>query len=147
MRPLRWTVVGCLVIGLAGCGPTSTTSKPSPTTTKPEPKKELSNKEKILGTWEPVKPKAGEPDSIAFLPDGKMKVMAKDDKGKPVTVEGTYTVDGDKITSAPHGPDGKPLKGPDGKEMKETATITKLTDTELVTKDEKGKTDEFKKKK
>ena len=32
----------------------------------------------------------------------------------------------------------------DGKERKETMKIEKLTDKELITKDEKGKTDEFK---
>jgi uncharacterized protein (TIGR03066 family) len=149
MKLLRWTLVGCLAIALAGCGSPASDSKSSKDGGKAEgPKKEATNKEKIVGIWEPAaKPKPGEADSIEFTADGKLKVTAKDDKGKPITMGGAYTVEGDKITSVLHGPDDKPLKGPDGKEMKETATITKLTDTELVTKDEKGKTDEFKKKK
>ena len=34
-----------------------------------------------------------------------------------------------------------------GQETTETATITKLTDKELILKDEKGQTDQFKRKK
>jgi len=130
--------VGCVVIGLAGCGPTSTT-KPSPITTKPEPKKEASNQEKLLGTWEVSKSKGAPPGAtIAFTKDGKMKMTVKQD-GKEQSMDATYSVEGNKIIST--------TKLPDGKEKKETATIEKLTDTELVTKDEKGDTDEFKKKK
>ena len=138
MRVLRWTVVGCIVIGLAGCGPTSTT-KPSPSTTKPEPKKEASNQEKILGTWEVTKSKGADPGStIEFTKDGKMKVTFKKD-GKEQKMEATYSVDGNNITST--------FKPPEGKEIKDTATIEKLTDTELAIKDKKGDTDEYKKKK
>ena len=147
MKLLRWTLVGCLAIALARCGSPASDTKSKDSSKAEGPKKEATNKEKIVGTWEPAKSKEGDPDSIEFTADGKMKVTGKDDKGKPIAIGGTYTVEGDKITSVPHGPDDKPMKGPDGKEMKETATITKLTDTELVTKDEKGKTDEFKKKK
>jgi uncharacterized protein (TIGR03066 family) len=149
MKLLRWTLVGCLAIALAGCGSPASDSKSSKDGDKAEgPKKEATNKDKIVGTWEPAaKPKPGDPDSVEFTADGKIKATGKDQDGKPVTMEGAYTVDGDKIITVLHGPDGKPLKGPDGKEMKQTLTITKLTDTELVTKDEMGKTDELKKKK
>lgn len=148
MRLLRWTLVGCLAIALAGCGSPASDSKSSKDGGKSKgPKKEATNKEKIVGVWEPAKPKKGEPDSIEYTADGKVKMTGKGPDGKPITMGGTYTVDGDKITRMPHGPDGKPVKGPDGKEWKQTLTITKFTDTELVTKDEEGETNEFKKKK
>jgi uncharacterized protein (TIGR03066 family) len=137
MRVLRWTVVGCLVIGLAGCGPTSTT-KPSPSTTKPEPK-EASNQEKILGTWEVTQSKGAPPGAtVEFTKDGKMKVNYKQD-GKEQSMEAMYSVDGNKITSK--------IKLPGGKEEEDTATIEKLTDTEMAIKDKKGDLDEYKKKK
>jgi uncharacterized protein (TIGR03066 family) len=139
MKLSLWALVTCAVVGLAGCAsPTTTSSKgPANPPATSEPKKEASNKEKIIGTWEPTKKEAEAP-TIEFIKDGKMKMTVTVD-GKPQTMEAAYTVDGDKITNI--------MKTPDGKEMKETATITKLTDTELVTKDEKGKIDEFKKKK
>jgi uncharacterized protein (TIGR03066 family) len=138
---LRLTVVAGLAVGLAGCSGSSTgnTKNTQASTKAPEPAKEASNKDKIVGTWEVTKSKDAPPGStLEFTKDGKMKMTATVE-GKPVTMEATYTVDGDKITNV--------MKTPDGKEAKETATITKLTDTELVTKDEKGKIDEFKRKK
>jgi uncharacterized protein (TIGR03066 family) len=136
---LRMTLAGCLVAVLAGCY--SSTTKPpagTPTTPKTEPVA-ASNKEKIVGVWEVTKAAEAPPGAtIEFTKDGKLIQTAKVE-GKEMKMEGTYSVEGDKITST--------TKGPGGKEAKETATITKLTDTELVTKDEKGKTDEFKKKK
>ena len=45
-------------------------------------------------------------------------------------VEGTYKVDGNKVAVT---------MSLDGKEKKETHTISKLTDDEMVSKDEKGK--------
>jgi uncharacterized protein (TIGR03066 family) len=160
MKLLRWTLVGCLAIGLAGCaGPTSSTGgKPPTTPPKPgepkkegasgepkkegvsgEPKKEGVNKEKLVGTWEVTKSKGAPPGAtVEFTKDGKMKMTFKE-KGKEQSMEAMYSVDGNKITST--------IKRPDGKEEKDTATIEKLTDTELVIKDKKGDIDEYKKKK
>ena len=70
--------------------------------------------------------------------DGKCKlaVPTKPDE-KPFTILGTWTVDGTDLKVT--------LTGPDGKEQKQTLKIVELTDTKLVTKDEKDMTDEFKK--
>jgi uncharacterized protein (TIGR03066 family) len=99
-------------------------------------KKEKSNKEKLVGVWEVTKSASGIPAGAVFefTKDGKLKISFKAD-GKDVNVEGTYTVDGDTISSA----------GPKG-EKPDKNKIKKLTDTELITEDEKGKVDEFKKK-
>ena len=56
-------------------------------------------------------------------------------------MEGAYKLDGDKLTVTLRTPEEK------DKELTDTVTITKLTDKELITKDQKGKVDEFKKKK
>jgi uncharacterized protein (TIGR03066 family) len=105
--------------------------------------KDKTNKEKIVGTWvleKPDKPKGGLPPgaTIEFTKDGKLKLSAKQD-GKEISVEGTYSVDGDKLKTTG--------QGPDGKEQTDTDTITKLTDKELVIKDSKsGEELTFKKK-
>jgi len=93
------------------------------------------NKTKILGVWEVAKGDLPKGSTMEFTKDGKLKVTI-DVEGKKVVVEGTYEVDGDSIKTTG--------KGPDGKEQKETVKIKKLSDKELVTEDEKGKTDEFK---
>lgn len=141
MKLFRMAVVAVLAVGLAGCGGASTgNTKNTQTSGKaPEPEKRASNKDKLVGTWEVTKSKDAPPGAtLEFTKDGKVKMTAMVE-GKSMTMESTYTVDGDKITNV--------TKGPDGKEKKEIATITKLTDTELITKDEKGDLDEFKKKK
>src|SRR5262249_55191986 len=104
--------------------------------------KDKPNKEKIVGTWgleKPETPKNLPPGStLEFTKDGKLKFSAKVGD-QAVNLEGTYSVDGDKLKTT--------LKDTDGKEQSDTDTITKLTDKELVIKD--SKTDElltFKKK-
>jgi uncharacterized protein (TIGR03066 family) len=96
------------------------------------------NKDKIVGTWEVVKGESDvKPgDTIEFTKDGKLTISAKVE-GKPVTLKGTYTVDGDKLTV---------VLAANGQEHKEIMTLKTLTDKTLVTVDEKKKTDEFKKK-
>jgi uncharacterized protein (TIGR03066 family) len=123
-----WTAVGCcLVLGLAGAA-------------FAEDKKaddKATNKEKIVGVWEVTKSESAPAGAtVEFTKDGKMIVNVKAND-KDVKVEGTYTIDGDNIKSK--------LKLGD-KEKEETVKIKKLTDKELVTVDEKGKIDEFKKK-
>ena len=123
MKSFRTAVAFCAVLALAG-------------SSFAEEKKD-SNKTKLVGVWEVTKSEGAPPGStVEFTKDGKMIVTMKVDD-KPVKVEGTYAVEGDSIKSN--------LKVND-KEMKETVKIKKLTDKELVTLDEKGKTDEFKKK-
>jgi uncharacterized protein (TIGR03066 family) len=127
MKLLATVIACCVVLALAG---------PSRADTKDAPK---TNKEKIVGVWELSKSEdknAPVGATVEFTKDGKMIVKFKMED-KAVTIEGTYTIEKDSITSV--------LKH-DDQEMKETVTIKKLTDKELVVVDGKGKTDEFKKK-
>jgi uncharacterized protein (TIGR03066 family) len=126
---------------LAGCGgnranKTGVTTGPEGTT-RAETHAEASNADKLVGVWEVVKSEEAPPGAtIEFTKDGKLK-MAVNVKGKEMTQEGTYKVEGDKITS---------VQTFGGKEHRETAIIQTLNDTTLVTRDEKGKVDEFKRK-
>ena len=88
---------------------------------------------KLMGKWEP---KDG-PVTVEFADKGKL-ILTVDLGGKSEKIEGTYKVDGDKI---------EVVLAFGGKDMKETLTVKKLTDEELVTTDSKGKEEAFKKKK
>jgi uncharacterized protein (TIGR03066 family) len=130
MKRLQSVLAGCLVLGLLGCGGSTTK------------KAELTNKEKIVGTWEFVKTaeEKGAPPpgtTFEFTKDGKL-IMTMKLGEKEVKMDATYTADGDKLTITG--------KGPKGNEKTDTDTITKLTDKELHTKNAKGQTTEFKKK-
>ena len=103
------------------------------------------DKAKLVGTWTLVKtdskkaPPEGLEVKVQLTKDGKLNATVTFD-GKTQKLSGTYTVKGDQWTTV--------LKGPDGKEKKETVTITELTAKKLVTtEDEDGKkvTSEFKK--
>jgi uncharacterized protein (TIGR03066 family) len=128
---LHSAVMVCMVLGLVGCS-----GKDSASNTgggKKEPAA-ASNKDKIIGVWEVTKSADAPPGAtVEFTKDGKMK-MTFAINGKEMSAEGSYTVEGDKVNSV----------GPDGK--KDTATIKKLTESQLVVEDAKGKTDEYKKK-
>jgi uncharacterized protein (TIGR03066 family) len=128
MNVLRFAFLGCLLAGLVGYATPSAPSAPV----------EKSNKDKIVGTWQPVV--KGEPAPlIEFAKDGKLKVTAKGPDGKAITADGTWEVDGNKLTLT--------LKLPaPAKEQKTTMTITKLTDTEMTTEDDKGRVEEYKRK-
>jgi uncharacterized protein (TIGR03066 family) len=105
-----------------------------------EEKKDDANKEKLVGVWEVVKAEPGAlpvGSVVDFGKDGKAKVSAVRD-GKESTAEGNYAVDSDKLTVT--------LKHGD-KEVKHALLIKKLTDTEFVSENEKGKTAQFKRKK
>ncbi|MBP3955258.1 TIGR03066 family protein [Gemmata sp. G18] len=93
------------------------------------------DEKKLVGKWEPVKPKKGEAMVMEFTKDGKLTVTG-DMGGKEVKIEGTYKLDGDKLTFA--------LKFMD-LDIKETVTLTKLTDDEMEGKDKDGKVESFKK--
>lgn len=92
---------------------------------------------KLVGKWEPVDEKLppGAKVVIEFTKDGKVTVDM-DFGGKKDKIEATYKLDGNKLTMT--------LKAGD-KEKTDEMTVTKLTGGELALKDEKGKTDEFKK--
>ena len=97
------------------------------------------NKAKIVGTWSVTKVGTDLPPEavLVFSKDGKLKITGKV-KDKTFTVEGTYSVKGDKLTVV--------MKAGD-KEHQETMNIKTLTDKKLVTADDKGKEDEFERKK
>jgi uncharacterized protein (TIGR03066 family) len=92
-------------------------------------------KGKLVGVWESTKsedlPKGS---TVEFTKDGKLALQVK--AKETVKLEGKYTIDGDKINISVL---------VEGKEEKDVLTVTKLTDTELVTKDSKNKIDEYKK--
>jgi uncharacterized protein (TIGR03066 family) len=86
---------------------------------------------KLIGKWEP-KPddgKKAENFVIEFAKEGKVSFTAG---GGAIKADGTYKLDGNKLLLT--------LKLGD-MEKSMTRTISKLTDTELVSKDEKGKED------
>jgi len=95
---------------------------------------------KLEGTWKLVKSEnplpPGATAHLVFIKDGKLAIKI-DVGGQKLELEGTWKMDGDKLVTM--------QKTPDGKEQKESHTIKKLDDTDLITVDEKGKTDEFKK--
>ena len=127
MNALRVMTAGLLVIGLL-------------TALAAEEQKADANKDKLVGTWEVVKAEQGAlpvGSLVDFGKDGKAKVTAVRE-GKESTAEGSYTVEGNKLTvTLKHGE----------KEVKHAITIKKLTDTEFVSENERGKTAEFKRKK
>ena len=94
----------------------------------------------IVGTWEVTK---ADPDTVPvgsvveFAKDGKMKVVGKKG-GAEEKIEGTYTVEKDTFTFT--------LKAGD-QELKQTITITKISEKEMATKDKDGKVVELTKKK
>jgi uncharacterized protein (TIGR03066 family) len=126
MNALRLLTVGLLLVGLTSCLPAED--------------KADGNKEKLVGVWEVVKAEQGALPVgavVDFAKDGKAKVTAVRE-GKESTAEGTYVVDGTKLTvTLKHGE----------KDVKHAITIKKLTDTEFVSENEKGKIAEFKRKK
>jgi uncharacterized protein (TIGR03066 family) len=98
------------------------------------------SKDKIVGTWEVVKSEEPPPPVgavVEFGKDGKMKVTHKRDD-KDVTIEGTYTLEGDKINVV--------LKI-DDKEVKHTVTIKNVGKDEMSAENDKGKAVVFKRKK
>ena len=94
----------------------------------------------IVGKWEATKV-AEESISVGtiveFTKDGKFKLAGKMGDME-LAFDGTYTIDGDKFT----------FKGKFGdNETEQTITITKLTETEMVTTNKADKVVEFKRKK
>ena len=131
MRILGFALTVCAALFLSACSAGSGTKKDGK-----DGKKAASNADKIVGTWEVTKGAempAGA--TVEFTKEGKLKATVKAGE-KSITSEGTYKVEGDSLMTV--------MKTPE--EKKETLKIKSLTDTKLVTEDEKGKTDEFKKK-
>ena len=82
---------------------------------------------KLIGKWTPKDPKKEAGLVMEFAKDGKL-FMYITIAGKEEKLEGTYKLDGDKLTVG--------LKFM-AKEKQETITVTKLTDDELETVDSK----------
>ena len=95
----------------------------------------------IVGKWTVSKAEEGSvpPGAvIEFTKDGKLVMSAKKDDME-IKREGTYKVDGKKVTIT--------TKREDDKDRTQTITIAKLTDTEMSVEGEDGKKVEFTKKK
>lgn len=125
---LRLTLAGLLVVVVGS--PVLGQGK------KPADKKPAISQAMLVGTWE-SKPKEGT-ISIEFTKDGKINATMTPEGGKALEMKGSYTLTGDKLAT---------VLSFMGKEKKETLTIESLTATKMVTVDEKGKKDEFTKKK
>ncbi|MDB5308444.1 MAG: hypothetical protein JWO38_2646 [Gemmataceae bacterium] len=99
-----------------------------------EKKAEKIDAKKLVGKWEPANAPKGATIVIELTKDGKAK-MSFEFGDKKDSVEGTYKVDGNKLTLT---------RKVDGKDDSETMTVDKLTDDEMVTVDEKGKKETLK---
>lgn len=89
---------------------------------------------KLIGKWEPAKAEKGGSMVLEIQEKGKL-VLSVSFGDKTEKLEGSYKLDGNKLeVELAFG----------GKSDKEILTVLKLTDTELVTKDSKGKEDTLK---
>lgn len=86
---------------------------------------------KLIGKWSPKDSKKDAGLVIEFAKDNKL-ILSVDIAGKTEKVEGTYKLDGNKLSLA--------IKFGE-KENKETMTIVRLGDEEMETVDSNGKKD------
>lgn len=115
---MRAILAGLMMVGLAGWAGAE------------DKKGDKIDAKKLVGKWE-SKDKKDAKMVVEFTKDGKVMVNI-DGGGKEFKLEGTYKLDGNKLTS-------KVKVGDEEKTM--VRTISKLTATELTSKDEKGKED------
>jgi uncharacterized protein (TIGR03066 family) len=97
---------------------------------------------KLVGKWELTKStdeNAPKGAIVEFTKDNKVSITI-DFNGKSIELNGTYKVDGDKLTVKITPPGG-------GKEDEDTDTIKSLTDDMIVLVDKNKKETELKKKK
>src|SRR5262245_4844827 len=81
----------------------------------------------LVGKWEPeTRPDGVDKMMVEFTKDNKV-MLSIEAQGEKEKMEGTYKVDGDKINI-------KIMR--EGQEIDQTRKISKLTESELVTKDE-----------
>jgi uncharacterized protein (TIGR03066 family) len=92
-----------------------------------EKKAESIDAKTLVGKWSP---KEAATFTIEFTKDGKATLVTTTADGKELRGEGKYKLDGNKLTTT--------VKLGD-EERTLTSTISKLTDTELVGTDDKGK--------
>ncbi len=94
---------------------------------------------KLLGKWEFVDAKKGYGMTLEFMANKKVSVAVGEPGKEYKKIEGTYEVsDNNRLSVA--------LRLND-EDIKESLTIKKLTDDELVTEDSMGKTGAMKRKK
>jgi uncharacterized protein (TIGR03066 family) len=122
VKVTRAILFGLLAAGLTSCSGSSTSGGSGASSGG-------DNAAKIVGTWQSQKKNEGDV-CAEFTKDGKLKFLVRGE----VAMEGTYKVAGDQCTITL--PEQKP----------DTATIQKLTDTELELKDADGKVEKYKKK-
>lgn len=91
---------------------------------------------KLLGKWEPVDSKLTSL-TLEFQDKGKW-ILTVEIMGKTEKAEGTYKLEGNKL---------EVTMVFAGQEQKEVLTVKRLTDTEFVTTDSKGKDEAFRRKK
>jgi uncharacterized protein (TIGR03066 family) len=124
MKTLRWLAVG-LVVGLLGAG------------ARAEEKADYAKM--VVGKWEVTKADEGTVPVgtvIEFTKDGKLKGTVK--KGdEDAAIEGKYKVEGDAFLLT---------MNQGGEERTRKITITKISDKEMATKNQEGKTVELKRK-
>lgn len=92
-------------------------------------KDEKIDAKQLIGKWEPKEKKEGGSFEIEFMKDGKAVFIVKRD-GRETKLDGTYKLEGNKLTTT--------MKV-DDLDRTRAMTISKLTDTEMVTADDKGK--------
>jgi uncharacterized protein (TIGR03066 family) len=120
MTKIACTLLSCLVLGLIGCSGST-----------PSPGKGDDARGKIIGKWWPVE----EPDvEMEFGGAGNFKMTSDN---FPDAKVGTYAIDGDKLTIR--------IQAFENAERTKTGTIKKVTETDLVFEDQKGKVEEFRK--
>jgi len=114
------TLLGMAVVLALACGTVAADDKIDP--------------KKLVGKWEQVKPEKPK-IVVEYTADGKLKgaITIED---KEITVEGTYKLDGNKLTMT------SKIMGE--KEQTRTVTITKLTDEELEGETDTGMKSSFK---
>ena len=116
---MRTLIGAAMILGFAGLNNVAGQDK----------EKDKVDLKKLMGKWEPKEGRV----VIEFADKGKFSI---DSDGKKF--DGTYKLDGDRLEIAITIVD---------REQKETLTIKKLTDEELVTTDSKGKDETLKRKK
>ncbi|WP_439631803.1 TIGR03066 family protein [Gemmata sp.] len=91
---------------------------------------------KLIGKWEAAKAKEGAPKMVVEFAEAGKVTLTVTVGDKSEKIDGTYKVDGNKV---------EVVMALGGKEEKETFTVSKLTDDEMVSKDSKGKEETLKK--
>ncbi len=119
MKKLQLTVCFVAIVGLVGA-------------VRAQGTKEAPTKERLVGVWKSVQPMGNNTATLDFTKDGKLIINIKAGE-RSVKIDGTYTLEGNKLKTK--------LRGPDGQERADTITIRKLTDTQMVTEDSRGNTD------